>query len=67
MVYRAVVLIPFHRRETDVDQVAGDEILVGEEELLRIRAVNINMVEVIGVLEEAAEEPKPKRAKTKKQ
>lgn len=70
MMYRAAVLIPFHRSETDTDCLPGDEIVVGDEELSRIRRVNINMVDVLGEVEEPAaepvEEPKPKR-KTKKQ
>jgi hypothetical protein len=79
MMYRAAVLIPFHRRETDTDQVPGDEILLTGEELARIRAVNVNMVLVLGeveeqaeaveaepAVEEQAEAPKPKK-KTKKQ
>lgn len=79
MMYRAAVLIPFHRRETDKDQEPGDEILLTGEELARIRAVNVNMVLVLGeveeqaeaveaepAVEEQAEKPKPKK-KTKKQ
>lgn len=82
MMYRAAVLIPFHRRETDADCAPGDVIEVGAEELARIRAVNVNMVQVIGeveeqaekseeveaepAVEEQAEKPKPKK-KSKKQ
>lgn len=55
---RVKVELPFHRNETDTDQVPGDIIEVGEEELARIKAVNINMVSVLG---EAA----PRKRKTK--
>lgn len=48
---RVEVLIPFHRLETDTDHVPGDVIEVSEEELARIRAVNINMVAVLGEVE----------------
>lgn len=45
---RVEVLIPFHRSLTDTDQIVGDVITVSDEELNRIKAVNINMVSVIG-------------------
>ena len=48
---RVEVLIPFHRLETDTDHVPGDKIEVSEEELARIRAVNVNMVAVISEVE----------------
>lgn len=48
---RVEVLISFHRLETDTDHVPGDVIEVSEEELARIRAVNINMVAVLGEVE----------------
>ena len=57
---RVSVLIPFHRAETDKDHVPGDEIVVSEEELARIRDVNVNMVLVLGEVEQ------PKK-RTKKQ
>lgn len=38
------VLIPFHRAETDTDCNVNDVIEVTEEELARIRKVNVNMV-----------------------
>ena len=57
---RVSVLIPFHRAETDKDHVPSDEIVVSEEELARIRRVNVNMVLVLG----EAEQPKKR---TKKQ
>lgn len=49
---RVQVYIPFHRKETDEDCKPGDEIVVSEEELARIRAVNVNMVAVLGEAEE---------------
>lgn len=48
---RVEVLIPFHRLETDTDHVPGDVIEVSKEELARIRAVNVNMVAVLGEVE----------------
>lgn len=61
------VEIPFHRKATDTDQSHGDEIVVSEEELARIRAVNINMVSVLGeVTEQAVPEPKKKPTPRKK-
>jgi hypothetical protein len=54
------VLIPFHSAVHDKDCVINDEIEVNEEQLASIRAVNVNMVEVI-----EEEKPKPK-AKAKK-
>ena len=49
---RVRVYMPFHRKETDKDCKPGDEIVVSEEELARIRAVNVNMVAVLGEVEE---------------
>lgn len=60
---RARVLIPFHRLETDTDHIPGDVIEVSDVELARIRAVNVNMVLVLG---EAEEPEKPKKKTTKK-
>ena len=54
---RVKVELPFHRNATDTDQVPGDVIDVSEEELARIRAVNINMVSVL--------EKQPRKRKTK--
>lgn len=56
---RVEVLIPFHRLATDTDHVAGEVIDVSEEELARIRSVNVNMVSVIG----AVEKPKSRKKK----
>lgn len=56
---RVEVEIPFHRSETDTDCDRGDVIEVSEEELARIRTVNVNMVSVIGVVET------PKKRKSK--
>lgn len=53
------VELPFHRAETDKDCIPGDEIIVSEEELARIKAVNINMVSVLG------EATQPRKRKTK--
>ena len=65
---RVRVEIPFHRLQTDTDQIHGDEIVVSDEELARIRAVNINMVSILGeATEQAVPEPKKPRARNKKQ
>lgn len=63
------VEIPFHRLETDTDQAHGDILTVSEEELARIRAVNINMVSVLGeATDQAVPAPKKKpTARNKKQ
>lgn len=53
------VLIPFHRSETDMDCEVGEILEMSEEELMRIRKVNVNMVEEV--------EEKPKRKRAKKQ
>jgi hypothetical protein len=45
---RCKVLIPFHSVATGKDHVPGDEIKVTDEQLAKIRAVNVNMVEVLG-------------------
>lgn len=62
---RVRVLIPFHLAATKTDHVAGDEIVVSDEQLARIRAINVNMVEVLGEVKKAPAESKPK-AKAKK-
>lgn len=51
------VLIPFHMSATNTDHIPNDEIKVTDEQLAKIRAVNVNMVEVLGDVEE----PKPKK------
>lgn len=60
------VEIPFHRIATDTDHIHGDEIVVSEEELARIRAVNINMVSVLGEATEQAVPDVPKKPTTRK-
>lgn len=45
---RVKVLIPFHRSATNTDQIPNDIIEVSEEELARINAISVNMVEVLG-------------------
>lgn len=76
---RVKVLIPFHNKDTKKDQFVGDVIDVSEERLEEIRAINVNMVLVLGDVEEVPteelkeelkEEPKeevkkPKAKKTK--
>lgn len=61
---RAEVLIPFRMAATDTDHVPGDIIEVSEEQLAKIRAVNVNMVLVIGdAPEKEPEKPKKRKAK----
>ena len=60
---RVKVLIPFHLKATNTDHVPGDEITVSDEQLARIRAINVNMVLVLG----DAEEAKPKRTRKKRE
>lgn len=55
---RVRVLIPFHRSATNTDQIPNDIIEVSEEELARINAISVNMVEVLG------EAKKPRAKKT---
>lgn len=63
---RVKVLIPFHLSDTNTDHVPNDEITVTDEQLTRIRAINVNMVLVLGEAEETAEE-KPKKIRKKKE
>lgn len=58
---RVKVEIPFHMIATDTDHVPGDVIEVSEEQLARIRAVNVNMVSVLADVEETAPKPVQKR------
>lgn len=61
---RCEVLIPFHMIATDTDHKPGDIIEVSDEQLAKIRAVNVNMVLVLQADEKPAEKPKKR---TKKQ
>lgn len=60
---RVEVLIPFHMAATNTDHVPGDVIEVSEEQLAKIRAVNVNMVSVLGDVEE---QEQPAKRKSKK-
>lgn len=62
------VLRPFHMKATNTDHKVNDEIRVTDEQLAKIRAVNVNMVLVLGEVEEEAEaaEVKPKKTRKKK-
>ncbi len=51
------VLIPFRMSATNTDHIPNDEIKVTDEQLAKIKAINVNMVEVLGDVEE----PKPKK------
>jgi hypothetical protein len=53
---RVKVLIPFQDKVTGKDHSADDVIEVSDERLAEIKAVNVNMVLVIGEVE-----PKPKK------
>ena len=57
---RCEVLIPFHLKATNTNHVPGDIIVVSDAQLAKIRAVSVNMVSVLGEVEEK-EETKPKR------
>lgn len=62
------VLIPFHMSATNTDHVPDDVIEVTANQLAKIRAININMVEVVKEVEEPAEaqeKPKTKKQKNK--
>lgn len=56
---RVRVEIPFHLIATDTDHVHGDVIEVSEDQLAKIRAVNVNMVSVL----ETEEKPKKRTSK----
>ena len=53
---RCEVLIPLHLKATDTFYVPGDIIEVSDAQLAKIRAISVNMVTVLGEVEE-----KPKR------
>jgi hypothetical protein len=55
------VLVPFHSIALDKDLVCNDEVQMTDEQLANVQKVNVNMVEVLGEVEE---KPK-KKAKTK--
>jgi hypothetical protein len=57
---RCEVMIPFHMKATDTDHVPGDVIEVSDEQLANIKAINVNMVLVLGEVE-----AKPKRSRKK--
>lgn len=63
---RVEVLIPFHNKDTKVDQVPGDIIEVSEEKLANIRKININMVLVLEDETKEVKKTKPKTRKTTK-
>ncbi len=59
---RVIVNIPFHISASNTDCVPNDIINVTDEQLAKIKSLNVNMVTVLGEVEE---ETKPK-AKPKK-
>ena len=56
------VLIPFHSEVTGKDHVPDDIIELTDEQIEAVRAVNVNMVLVLG---DAEEKPKTKAKKPK--
>ena len=58
---RVEVLIPFHSRATNKDHIKGDIIEITEEQLAEIRAVNGNMVLVLGEVTKKKATTKPKK------
>lgn len=64
MMKRCEVLVPFHLKATDTIHVAGDVIVVSEEQLYKIHAINANMVAVLGDVEEQPEQKQKKKGKT---
>ena len=57
------VLIPFHLTSANKDCVPGEVIEVTPNQLAKIRAINVNMVEEVEETAEAEEKPKKKTAK----
>ena len=66
---RVKVLIPFHMIATNTNHNPGDVIEVSEEQLAKIRTVNVNMVDVLADVDDgiSAESEKPKKRRSKKQ
>ena len=69
---RVKVLIPFHSKATGKDQIPDDIIEVTDEQLAAIKAVNVNMVLMLGEVEDDStkddstkKQPKPKAKKQK--
>lgn len=67
---RVKVLVPFTDKVTGEVYNADAEILLSDERIAEIKAVNVNMIEVVGEVEEAAAEPeapvkKPRARKPK--
>jgi hypothetical protein len=60
---RVRVLIPFHSRATNKDLEVDDIIEVTDEQLANIRAVNVNMVLVLGDVVKKKATTKPKATK----
>jgi hypothetical protein len=57
---RVKVLIPFHSQATNKDHVKDDVIEVTDEQLANIRAINVNMVLVLGDVSKKKATTKPK-------
>lgn len=53
------VLIPFHLSAKNHDCVPGETIDVTDEQLAKIRAINVNMVEVVKEVEKKKPAEKP--------
>lgn len=63
---RCEVRIPFHLKATDTIYVPGDTVLVSDEQLAKIQAINKNMVVVLGEEPEETPPPAPKKRKAAK-
>lgn len=64
---RVRVEIPFHMIATNTTHVPGDIIEVSEEQLAKIRAISINMVSVLGNVEEEPEQEEPTQDETEQE
>ena len=60
---RVEVLIPFHCKATNKEYIKGDVIEVTDERLAEIKAVNVNMVLVLGEVVKKKATTKPKTTK----
>lgn len=58
---RVKVLLPFYCKATGEYQEPDDIIEVTEEQLAKIRSINVNMVLVLGDAEEKPKAKKPKK------
>ena len=57
------VHIPFTDKVTGTQYNSGDEIVLTDERLAEVKAVNVNMVSVIGEAEEEQKKPRTRKKK----